>query len=247
MVISMTDSNRGTLFGVGVGPGDPKLLTIKALEVIKAAGVIFAASSPKNEYSRAFDVVKGYLPETAKERQLDFPMTRDQDAQRKAWLDNAGQVIAELNKGNDAAFLTIGDPLTYSTFGYLLKTIMNLEPRTRVEIVPGITAYHAAASRLKKPLVEGNESFMVVSGVSDPSDIAHLTSCADNIIIMKAYRNYDQIMDSLEGLPHELQCSAVSCCSLPDEQVHEEAASLKGTDMPYLTLVMAKRIQEETR
>jgi precorrin-2/cobalt-factor-2 C20-methyltransferase len=236
----MSDTNKGTLYGLGVGPGDPGLITLKAVEVLKKVAVVFAAGSSKNEYSLALNVVAAHLPPTLAVRRLDFPMTHDQAALDAAWLANAQAVKAELDAGRDAAFLTIGDPLTYSTYGYLLRTLMAIDPQARVETVPGVTAYHAAAAKLNLPLVESKESLLVVSGVSDLNDIPALAACGDNLVIMKTYKNYDQIIDKLNELPTRRRTYCVSQCGLPGERVIHDAASLRGQKMPYLSLILVK-------
>ncbi len=240
----MNEQKRGVLYGVGVGPGDPKLLTLRGAEVLGQVRVVFAAGSSKNEYSLALNVVKDHLPAQTEVRKLDFPMTQDQEALDRAWERNAREVLEVLDQGRDAAFITIGDSLTYSTYGYLVRTLLALDPEARVETVPGITAYHAAAARLNLPLVESKESLLVVSGVSDPADISRLAACGDNVVIMKTYRNYDQIIDAIESLPERRRTYCVSQCGLPGERLQEDAASLRGQSMPYLSLVIVKGPQE---
>ncbi|MCB2185257.1 MAG: precorrin-2 C(20)-methyltransferase [Deltaproteobacteria bacterium] len=240
----MAERQKGTLFGLGVGPGDPKLLTVRAVEVLKRVDVVFAAGSSKNEYSMAFNVVKEYLPEHTQVRRLNFPMTHDEEKLASAWRENAREVLIELTNGHDVAFITIGDPLTYSTFGYLLKTVRELEPQTKVETVPGITAYNAAAARLNMPLVESKESLLVVSGVCDPGVIPSLAATGDNVVIMKTYRNYDQIIDSLEQLDVPRKTYSISMCGLPEERIREDATTLRGEKMPYLSLVLVKGPKE---
>ncbi len=236
----MSEQRKGTLFGIGVGPGDPKLMTVRGVEVLKRVAVVFAAGSSKNEYSLALNVVRDYLPEGVEVRKLDFPMTQDQAQLDAAWRANALEALAVLDAGQDAAFITIGDSLTYSTYGYLLRTLLAIDPAAQVETIPGITAYHAAAARLNLPLVESKESLLVVSGVSDPQDIPRMAACGDNVVIMKTYRNYDQILDALEELPQRRETYSVSQCGLPGERLRRDAASLRGEKMPYLSLVIVK-------
>ena len=237
----MSPVATGTLFGVGVGPGDPQLLTLRALDVLRSVEVIFAASSPKNGYSLALNTVESFIPSATEVVRLPFPMTRDEAVLQKAWQENAGLVRAALEAGRDAAFITIGDPLTYSTYGYLLTTLRQAGCDCPVETVPGVTAYHAAAARLNLPLVESSESLVVVSGVGDPETIRRLSQFSDNIVIMKAYRGFDQIIDTVESLPSPHTVSAVSAIGLPEERVTADAATLKGQPMPYLTLCLVKR------
>ncbi len=231
---------QGILHGLGVGPGDPQLITLKALEVLKAVPVVFAAGSTKNDYSLALNVVARHLPPQTEIQKLGFPMTEDEDVLRAAWRDNARQVLKVLDSGRDAAFVTIGDPLTYSTYAYLLRTLKEMAPAAKVQTVPGVTAYHAAAARLNLPLVESKQSLLVVSGVSDPAEIPRLAACGDTVVIMKTYRNFDRILDALEELPGTRSTYSVSQCGLEGERIQEDATSLRGQKMPYLSLVIVK-------
>lgn len=237
----MSTTQSGILYGVGVGPGDPELLTLKALKVLKEVDVVFAASSPKNGYSLALNTVKELLPENTRVVKLPFPMTSDDQVLQRAWRENAGAVRKVLDQGLGAAFITIGDPLTYSTYGYLLETLTLNGCTAQAVTVPGITAYHAAAAKLNKPLVESNESLVVVSGVGDPESIKRLSGFSENIVIMKAYRKFDSIIDTVESLPKACSVSAVSLIGSPEERVTHDATALKGEEMPYLTLCIVKR------
>jgi len=237
----MSQAATGTLYGVGVGPGDPELLTLQAFKVLRQVPVIFAASSPKNGYSLALNTVEAHIPVETEVVRLPFPMTRDEDVLKKAWQENAGQVRSVLEAGRDAAFITIGDPLTYSTYGYLLTTLRERGCDCPAVTVPGITAYHAAAARLNLPLVESSQSLVVVSGVGDPETIRRLSRFSDNIVIMKAYRGFDDIIDTLQSLDNPHTVSAVSSIGLPEERVTPDANALKGQPMPYLTLCIVKR------
>lgn len=236
--------NTGILYGVGMGPGDPELLTVKAVKVLESVDVVFAASSPKNGYSLALNTAERLIPETTEIVKLPFPMTSDEAVLQKAWQENATKVREALEQGKDAAFITIGDPLTYSTYGYLLETLKAMGCRAEAVTVPGITAYHAAAAKLNKPLVESNESLVVVSGVGDPEAIRRLSDFSENIVIMKAYRQFDDIVETVESLPHGCSISAVSEIGLSNERVSADATILKGQKMPYLTLCVVKRRKE---
>lgn len=236
----MSDKPSGTLYGLGVGPGDPKLLTLRAVEILQAVDVVFAACSPKNDYSLAFTIARDHLPAGLEVRQLDFPMTKDMTLKEMAWQRNAEQVLSELRQGRDAAFLTLGDPLTYSTYGYLAQTIMALAPQTNIETVPGITAYNAAAARLNLPLVEDRQSFSVVSGVSDTQEISRLAASNDTVVILKTYKNYDAILDAIGPMNNGRRAYTVCSCGLDGEVVAADAESLRGSAVPYLSLMIVK-------
>ena len=139
-------------------PGDPELITLKALKVLQETPTSFAASSSKNTYSVALDIIRSHLNGSRVE-QLPFPMTQEEGVLEDAWEKNARRVLEVLATGADAAFITLGDPMTFSTFGYLLKSIQRLNPAVPVVTIPGITSYNAAAALIHMPISEGGESF----------------------------------------------------------------------------------------
>lgn len=242
----MSNVVRGKLFGIGVGPGDPKLLTVRAVEVLKQVSVVFAAGSPKNDYSIALDTVREYLRPDTEIVNLGFPMTYDRSALSESWAQNARAVLDVLDSGRDAAFITIGDPLTYSTYGYLIRTVEKLLPGVDVETVPGITAYHAAAARVNMPLVEGKESLLVVSGVSDSERMKELIGLADNLVILKTYRNFDEICQSLRETAPDMKAVLVSRCGIEGERIVKDVDSVAGEDMPYLSLLLVKKNESDS-
>ena len=108
-------TKTGTLYGIGVGPGDPDLITIKAAKILNRVDIVFAAASTKNDHSLAVNIAREHIPADATVVRLKFPMTRDKNQTRKAWKEHAHTIIAELEKGRNVAFLTLGDSMTYST------------------------------------------------------------------------------------------------------------------------------------
>lgn len=238
---NQTASHQGTLYGVGVGPGDPKLVTLKALEIIKSAPVVFAASSPKNNYSHALDVVKEHLDETTEIIMLPFPMTEKPTDLNTAWRENALKVLDVLNSGRDAAFITIGDPMTYSTFCYLMKTIYEIDGGVNVATIPGVTSYQAAAARLNVPLAMGREPLMIIPGISERERIEELAASSENLVIMKAYRNYEDIARALEKHGLEKKAVLVSRCGHKDETIEWGARVERDDVPPYLSLMIVKR------
>jgi precorrin-2/cobalt-factor-2 C20-methyltransferase len=231
---------KGTLYGIGVGPGDPELITLKALKVLEKRPHIFAAASSKNTYSLALDIIHSHL-DGASVEQLPFPMTRDPEVLQEAWEKCARRVLAVLDQGADAAFITLGDPLTFSTFGYLLKTIKGLDPTVKVVTIPGITSYHAAAALTQTPLGEGEESFLVVSGAMGAAKLREAVDQTDTVVLLKTYRHADDILDALEELGLTDRAVLVSRCGLDGETVVQEVASLRGCPVPYLSLIMVRK------
>jgi len=234
-------NKKGILYGLGVGPGDPELVTLKAARVLNSADVVFAASSSKNSYSMAVSIAKPHIPDLTPVRMLRFPMTRDKAELKTAWVEHAKTIIAVCESGKNAAFLTLGDAMTYSTYGYILKEIRTLAPDLPVVSVPGITSYQAAAAATNTPLVEGEESLLVVSGAKGGDRLRDLACRPDTVAILKAYRNITDICNALEDADMR-ECSlAVSNCSLPEQSIHTDIRKLCHRKPEYWTLVLAKK------
>jgi precorrin-2/cobalt-factor-2 C20-methyltransferase len=233
-------TKTGTLYGIGVGPGDPELITLKALKLLNRMPHIFASCSTKNSYSLALGIVRCHLNGAGIEH-LPFPMTKDPQALQEAWERNARRVLEVLAVGRDAAFVTLGDPLTYSTFGYLLKTLKRLHPQVRIVTIPGITSYNAAAALTHIPLAEGEESFYLVSGALGPAKLKEVIDKSDNIVMLKTYRHFDEIYAALEEMDLLDQATCISRCGLEGETVVEHLRDLKGRDMPYLSMIIIKK------
>ncbi|WP_419787442.1 precorrin-2 C(20)-methyltransferase [Pseudodesulfovibrio sp.] len=193
-------SEKGILYGIGVGPGDPELLTLKAVRALGEVDVIFAAASTKNDYSTALSIAQPHLRADVRIEQLGFPMTKDKDALEEAWRENARIVHEVLDQGLNGAFITLGDPLTYSTYGYLQRTLLEMDHNVRLQAIPGITSFHAAAARIGLVLAESSESLLITSGVADPEVLERQLDVADNAVILKAYKNFEEIRATLKRL-----------------------------------------------
>lgn len=231
---------HGILYGIGVGPGDPELITLKAINTLKKVDVVLAAASTKNDFSLAQDIAAPHLRQGTEIVRLNFPMTRDQNVLDAAWAANADTVDTLLAQGKSAAFLTLGDPLTYSTFGYLLRTLNGRLKDIRVEVIPGITSYQAAAAHTGRVLVESGENLAVVSGVASEEELERILSAADSAVILKAYKSMPVITRVLKRLG--LADAAVFVTRLGHEG-QEVITNLDAVpEKPsYFSLVMVRR------
>jgi precorrin-2/cobalt-factor-2 C20-methyltransferase len=232
----------GTLYGIGVGPGDPDLITIKATKILNQVDIVFAAASTKNDHSLAVTIARDHIPQNAIVRKLGFPMTRDKSETRKAWREHAHTIITELEQGKNVAFLTLGDSMTYSTFGYVLKFVQTLAPHLEIKTVPGITSYQAAAARLNTPLVEGEEMLMVVSGANGGSRLRELCGKPENVVFMKAYRNVPDIKSALEEADAYPNCVGIKHCGHSDEEIIHDMDELSRRKPDYWTLIISKQM-----
>lgn len=231
----------GALYGIGVGPGDPELLPLKAVRVLGQVAHVFTAASTRNDYSLAVEIVRPHIPPATPVERLDFPMSKERAVLESAWRRNAGRIAAVLEQGRSAAFLTLGDPLTYSTYGYILRHLRSGWPHLAVHTVPGISAYQAAAAATNRPLVEGEEALLIVSGVHGGQRLLELSQSPENVVFMKAYRNMTSIAAALESTGLAAGSLAVTNCSREDQQIHTDLDALGRQAPNYWTLIIAKR------
>lgn len=231
----------GTLYGIGVGPGDPELITLKAAKILRRVQIVYAAASTKNSHSLAVNIARLHIPQETAVVMLRFPMSRDKNQTRKAWRTHARTIIKALESGQDTAFLTLGDSLTYSTFGYIVRDIQRLAPHLAVETIPGISSYQAAAARLNTPLVEGEESLMVVSGATGGDRLRVLSAKPDNVVFLKAYRNVGDICAALDEAGIYQSCVGIKNCGHPDEEILPDIKALGNRTPDYWTLIIAKQ------
>jgi precorrin-2/cobalt-factor-2 C20-methyltransferase len=227
----------GHLYGIGVGPGDPEMLTLKAARILGAVDVILAASSTRNDDSMALDIARPHLRPDARIIRLGFPMSRDEGTLRAAWEENARTVLAELEQGRDAAFLTLGDPLLYSTFAYLLRTLRRLDPDRRVTVVPGITSFQAAAAATETVLAESAQNLLILPGIRDAAELRRNLEGADNAVILKAYTNFAAIREELRTLPTPTHCVFASKMGMKEQFITRSLD--EAPDNPtYLSLML---------
>jgi precorrin-2/cobalt-factor-2 C20-methyltransferase len=235
------ETKIGTLFGIGVGPGDPELIPLKSVKTLSRVNVVFAAASTKNRHSLAVNIAKPFIPETTSIRMLSFPMTRDKKVIFEAWAENSRAIIAELERGKDVAFLTVGDPMTYSTYGYILKHIQASAPHVTIKTIPGITSYQAAAARLNIPLVEGEESLLVTSGVKGGDHLRQFSCKPETVVFLKAYRNVDDIISAIDETDLFQECVGITKCGLPGEEIVTDPKEFINRPPNYWTLIIAKQ------
>ena len=231
---------NGKLYGIGVGPGAPDLLTLRAVNVLRQVEVILAAASPRNDYSTALQTARPHLRDDAEIVRLEFPMTHDKATLHEAWRVAAARTEEVLRSGRNAAFLTIGDPLIYSTFGYLAKTLRALAPDLEIDVVPGITSFQAAAAQTGTVLCEGRESLLILPGINRQEELERGLAFADNSVILKAYKNFSAIRGALRRAGCLDRAVFASRICLDGEMISRRMEELPDVP-PYLSLVLARQ------
>lgn len=232
---------KGILYGLGVGPGDPELITLKAARVLNVVDVVFAAASTKNAYSLALSIAKPHIPDLTPVRMLYFPMTWDKAETEKAWKKHAQTIIDQLMQGKKVAFLTLGDSMTYSTYGYILKNIQKIEPQFPIVSIPGITSYQAAAACLNTPLVEGEDSMLLTSGAKGGDRLRKFAAKPECVVFLKAYRNVVDIAAAIKEADVYDDAVGISNCSQEDEKIYRDIEELCDRRPDYWTLIFAKQ------
>lgn len=233
---------KGRLYGIGVGPGDPELITLKAVKALKEVDIVFTAASSKNSFSLAVEIAGPHIPEGISVEMLPFPMSGgDMALKMKAWQEHSERITCELDRGKRVAFLTLGDPMTYSTYGYVLQCIKEKKTEYDIITIPGITSFQAAAACVNIPLVEGEESLLLTSGAYGGNHLRYKTGIPENVVFLKAYKNVIDIEAALEERNMLSGSLAVSKCSREDEKVFLDIRELKNRKPDYWTLILAKQ------
>lgn len=229
----------GTFYGIGVGPGDPELLTMKAVKAIKAADVLIAPKTEKKEGSVALSIAKPYLKEDIEIVYQVFPMVVNFET-TDAWKKNKEEILALLNAGKNVVFLTLGDPMFYSTYIYVYRLLAK-EPGINIETIPGVPAFCAIGSRLGYPLVEGNDIISIIPATADEDKVKKALSVSSNVVMMKVYKNYPEMVDALEENGLAENAVLVSRCGLPDEEVITDLPSQKDKKLNYLSTILTRK------
>lgn len=185
-----------TVYAVGVGPGDPELLTRKAERILKTVDVIVAPVSNPSEASVALTTIRELIDENRQQVIIhQFPMTSDQSRLLPAWLEAATIIANHAEAGRQVAFVTIGDPLFYSTFIYLLQILRKQWPHIAIEIVPGISSINASAAAAGVALVEGEEKMAVIPATAGIGQIAAAIGQFETVIVLKVKPMFADIIE----------------------------------------------------
>ncbi|MCM3165938.1 precorrin-2 C(20)-methyltransferase [Peribacillus frigoritolerans] len=234
-------SNLGTLYGLGVGPGDPELITVKAFRVIQESPVIAYPKKRKGSKSYAHRIVEVYIrPEEKDMLGLVFPMTKDQTILDREWNGTVEKVWQKLNEGKDVAFVTEGDPLLYSTFIHMMKLMQELHPEVEIKTVPGISSFNGSASRLGIALADGDDHVAIVPARDDYEAMKKAIEDHDAVVFIKVAKVIDLMISVLKDLDLLEKASVVTKVT-SDEEVIWKVSELEGLELEYLTLMVVRK------
>lgn len=246
MTANSSKGPSGTLYGIGVGPGDPELLTVKAHRILSEVPVLAVPTSYADSGSLALEVIRplldareisGRSPEIIS---LLFPMTRDEEVLANARRQNAERLLGALSRG-DVAFVALGDILFYSTFGNLLAGLFPLAPALRVEVVPGITAYAGAVSRLVEPLAQGSERLAILPAVYAPEEIEKVLDLFEVVVFMKINKVFAAVREILSRRGLLDRTAYVSFVGRPEERIERRLDRVSPEEVPYMSLLVVRK------
>jgi len=225
------------IFGIGVGPGDPGLLTVNAVETLQRVHAVLAPAPRRGGDSLALSIARPYLPEACEVHTAHFPMTEDRGRLTAAWDEGAATLLRLAAAGSPVAFITLGDAMLYSTWSYLLTALRRAASDAEVATIPGVTAMAACAAAAGRPLAEGREPLLVWPD-EPPADAAALLELAPNVVFMKAGRHPEALADVAERVGAEVV--AVRRASQAGARMTSDLREWSG-DREYFTTVLMHR------
>lgn len=230
-----------TVYAVGVGPGDPELLTRKAERILRSVDVILAPVSNPSEASVALGTIREFIDESRQEIIVhQFPMTADRARLIPVWQEAAALIAGHAEAGRSVAFITIGDPLFYSTFIYLLRILREQWPQLPIEIIPGISSINAAASEAALPLVEGDEKMVVIPATAGIEQIKTALESYETVVLLKVKPLFAEIVALLRTTGRERNTVFVERVGTPRQKVLTDFSEIAAYSPDYLSLMIIK-------
>ncbi len=239
-----TSEKRGRLYGVGVGPGDPELLTLKAQRILSQVPVVFLPQKSERSNSFARTIIEDLIDSgRQKVEPLIFPMHKDPELLQPYWDKATQKIHSYLIRGYDCAFITEGDPFLYGTFIYIFALFQKLYPEVFIEVIPGISSINAAAATAQLPLASNQDLVAIIPSTycSDADSLRDILLRFDTIIMLKIHKVFDKVLQILEELKLVEQCVYIKRCSTKEEEIINDIRKLKGETLDYLSLLIVRK------
>jgi precorrin-2/cobalt-factor-2 C20-methyltransferase len=234
----------GIFYGVGVGPGDPDLITVKGAKVLASCRRVFVPTARTKSESLARRIAARHLPEDAQVQELVFPMSKDSRILEESWEKSVVPVAEILRKGEDACFLTLGDPMLYSTYIYLVRALKKEIPELEAQTIPGIPAFCAAAARACFPVGEGTEKVGIIPVSDDLEGLRRALESFETLVLMKVARQLPEVLNLLEERGLLDKAIYVSRAGQEDERIVTDLSALRGAGPKagYLSIILVKNV-----
>lgn len=233
-------STPGKFYGVGIGPGDPEYLTLRAVSVFRSVDVVFTVTGPNSDFSISEAVVRSVGGVKAQFHKLVFSMSRDAKTRQEQIERNTAVIEEALSRGLDCAFATLGDAMTYSTLGYILSLLASRHPGLHTEVVPGITSYCTLAAHSRHILVENGERLRVIPAFKpDMADSLEFPP-GTTTVLMKTYRSRARLMERIRQ-EKGIRVIYGERLGMPDEFITDDIDVIAARPEEYLSLMFVKK------
>jgi precorrin-2/cobalt-factor-2 C20-methyltransferase len=230
----------GTLYGISVGPGDPELITLKGLRILKQVPVVAFPAGIHGKPGIAQQIVDEWLGVHQVQLALTFPYVQDIAILTQAWEIAAEQVWQYLRLGQDVAFVCEGDVSFYSTFTYLAQMLQQLHPESVVKTVPGVCSPMAAASALGVPLTVRQERLAVLPALYNVGELETILDWADVVVLMKVSSVYHEVWNVLQRRQLLENACVVERATLPQQVIYDDLRDRPTLKLPYFSLLIVK-------
>jgi precorrin-2/cobalt-factor-2 C20-methyltransferase len=230
----------GTLYGISVGPGDPELLTLKGLRLLKNAAVVAFPSGINGKPGIAQQIVAQWLHPEQVQLSLHFPYVQDLAELTQAWQTAADQVWVYLQQGQDVAFVCEGDVSFYSTFTYLAQTLQQCYPSAQVEAIPGVCSPLAAAASLGIPLSLRAQKIAVLPAFYNVEELEAAVQWAEVIVLLKVSSVYSQVWQILQTRQLLDRSYVVEWATTPKQMIHKDLRDRPHLDLSYFSLLIVQ-------
>lgn len=230
----------GHLYGVGVGPGDPELITLKAQRILSQVSVIFVPRKDAKHESYARSIISG-LVENSNQRIVDLVFPMQKGTLKPYWEEAVEKIWQHLALGKDCAFVTEGDALLYGTFAYILSIFQERHPEVTVEVIPGISSINAASARALLPLAISGERVAIIPATYEDEALRETLESFDTVVLLKVNTVFDRILDVLEEMKLADRCIYIRRCTTKDEEIVRNIRKLRGQELDYLSLLIVRR------
>ena len=229
----------GTFYGIGVGPGDPDLLTVKAIRALKTIDVLIAPKTEKKSDSVALSIAEPHLKAGVEIIYRTFPMVKDFAAETEVFESHRDEIVRLVRGGLNVGFATLGDPMFYSTYIYIFRLLKN----SGVPVVtkPGEPAFLAIAAQIGRPVAFGNDILAIIPATAELDAVKNFLAHADAAVLMKVYKNFPEIVDALQSTALIDDAVLVSRAGLDDEKIIADIAAHRDEHLNYLSTILTRR------
>ncbi|MFD1123891.1 cobalt-factor II C(20)-methyltransferase [Lentilactobacillus raoultii] len=225
-------------YGIGVGPGDSELMTVKAIKAIQRLDIVYTPKAHRDGISLAEKIASSYFPKKLIVKRRHFPMTKNLKEKQTNWRTIAQEIVEDVQKGYDVGFVTLGDPSVYSTYSYLLNLVRK---RITVKTIAGISSFSQIAASVSIPLALDNELLEVIPATAKKAQIEKALDDNDNVVIMKIAVNFPMIYQLLVERHLLNQAIVVADSSMSEEKIYDLRDVSSSEKLPYFSTLLLKK------